>query len=71
MFWYISSIQDFRANKPGIWNQKFAAGVTKLLPPDEIGRFDSIEEKYSSGYTAIEFSYIWSHLIQTCPKVSC
>ena len=23
-----------------MWKQKFAAGVTKLLPPDEIRRFD-------------------------------
>jgi hypothetical protein len=27
-------------NKHGILSQKFAAGVTKLLPPDEIRRFD-------------------------------
>ncbi len=27
-------------NKPGRWSQKFAAGVTKLMPPDEIRSFD-------------------------------
>ncbi len=29
-------------NKHGILSQKFAAGVTKLLPPDEIRRFDGV-----------------------------
>ncbi len=27
-------------NKPSRWIQKFAVGVTKLMPPDEIRRFD-------------------------------
>jgi hypothetical protein len=31
---------DSFKNKHGILSQKFAAGVTKLLPPDEIRRFD-------------------------------
>ncbi len=33
---------DIYWNRPGIWLQKFAAGVTKLLTPDEIRRFDGI-----------------------------
>jgi hypothetical protein len=27
-----------------MWKQKFAAGVTKLMPPDEIRRFDGSEQ---------------------------
>ncbi len=30
-------------NKQGRWSQKFAAGVTKLLPPDEIRRLDGTQ----------------------------
>ncbi len=31
---------DILCNKPSRWSQKFAFGVTKLMPPDEIRRFD-------------------------------
>ncbi len=31
---------DILCNKPSMWRQKFAVGVTKLMPPDEIRRFD-------------------------------
>ncbi len=31
---------DIYWNRPGIWLQKFAAGVTKLFTPDEIRRYD-------------------------------
>ncbi len=31
---------DILCNKPSRWIQKFAVGVTKLMPPDEIRRFD-------------------------------
>jgi hypothetical protein len=34
---------DIYWNRPGIWLHKFAAGVTKLLTPDEIRRFDGTE----------------------------
>ena len=33
---------DICWNKHGRWSQKFAVGVTKLLPPDEIRRLDGI-----------------------------
>ncbi len=29
-----------------MWKQKFAAGVTKLMPPDEIRRFDGIDKVF-------------------------
>ncbi len=32
-------------NKTGRWSQKFAVGVTKLMPPDEIRSFDGMEEE--------------------------
>ncbi len=32
-------------NKQGRWSQKFAAGVTKLMTPDEIRSFDGRGEK--------------------------
>ncbi len=31
---------DILCNKASRWSQKFAIGVTKLMPPDEIRRFD-------------------------------
>jgi hypothetical protein len=36
---FLKFFDNFK-NKHGILSQKFAAGVTKLLPPDEIRRFD-------------------------------
>ena len=38
---FLKFFDNFK-NKHGILSQKFAAGVTKLLPPDEIRRFDGI-----------------------------
>jgi hypothetical protein len=33
---------DILCNKPSRWSQKFAIEVTKLMPPDEIRRFNGI-----------------------------
>ena len=38
---FLKFFDNFK-NKHGILSQKFAAGVTKLLSPDEIRRFDGI-----------------------------
>ncbi len=38
---------DTLCNEPSRWRQKFAVRVTKLMPPDEIRRFDGISEKIS------------------------
>ncbi len=37
-------------NKHGILSQKFAAGATKLWPPDEIRRFDGMSLPSLDGF---------------------
>jgi hypothetical protein len=44
---FLKFFDNFK-NKHGILSQKFAAGVTKLLPPDEIRRFDGTPNRLAS-----------------------
>jgi hypothetical protein len=37
---------DILCNKPSRGRQKFAVGVTKLMPPDEIRRFDGTDNEH-------------------------
>jgi hypothetical protein len=41
---FVLKFFDILYNKPSRLSQKFAVGVTKLMPPDEIRRFDGISE---------------------------
>ncbi len=40
---------DICFNKPDMYWQKFAVWVMKLMPPDEIRRFDGIKGKEQKG----------------------
>jgi hypothetical protein len=61
---FLKFLISFEINIQGRCSQKFAAGVTKLMPPDEIRSFDG-----NTNNIAINSEHYFSHCHTVCSSI--